>query len=229
MEAVYHESDAFVYACAATHLTHYCQEVDRRVADAVEKQFPDRRNLRILAFGDGIGTDSLRFAAIGHDVTYFEFEGFSSALALRRFCRMNLQDRTRILHSPEEIPLEEFDVVICREVLEHVVNPPSLIENLRGYLRDSGIATITESFDRVEASLPTHLAENRKYAGETERLFVTTGFRFLYSYADKRPMVFEKALASDRSRFSSLRRDRTGVIQGAIRQVGRRLLRLVPF
>jgi len=229
MEAVYSQSDAFVYACAAVHLTSYCQEVDRRVTDAVGKRFPNRGNLRILAFGDGIGTDALRFAAMGHDVTYFEFEGFSSVLAAHRFCRLNLESRTRILHSPEDIPLEEFDVVICREVLEHVVNPPSLIASLRGYLRDSGIAIITESFDRVEPSLPTHLAENRKYAGETERIFVKIGFRLLCSYPDKRPMVFQKTLDSDHLRFRSLRRDRSEVIHDSIRRVGRQLLRLVRF
>ena len=229
MQAFYKGTDSFVFELVVSHLTPGCEEIDRRVAEAIEVQYPNPKNLRILAFGDGIGTDALRLAAMGHDAAYFEFEGPSSRFAQYRFGRLNLEDRIQVLHSPEGIPLGAFDVVVCREVLEHAVDPPSVVAHLREHLRDAGIAVITESFARVEPNFPTHLAENRKYAGRTERLFVEIGFRLLHSYPDRRPMVFQKTALSDRSRFDSLEADRQYAFQNVIRRVGRYVLRFVRF
>jgi 2-polyprenyl-3-methyl-5-hydroxy-6-metoxy-1,4-benzoquinol methylase len=229
MAALYQESDAFVFELVVVHLRPYSQEIDQRVARAVWAQFPGQKNLRILAFGDGIGTDALRFAATGHDVAYFDPGGYPSALARFRFRRMNLEHRIRVYNKYEEIPNETFDVLICREVLEHVPDPPALVRNLRRYLRNSGIAVITESFGAVEPCFPTHLAENRKYQGNTARMFVQVGFGLLCSFPDQRPMVFQKTDVSDRSRFRSIQDYRTYPVREFVRRAGRELLQLLPF
>ena len=227
--AALYRSDAFVFALVVAHLRPYSQEIDQRVARAIEEQFPGRKNLRILAFGDGIGTDALRFAVIGHDVSYFDFEGYSSALARLRFRRMNLEHRIRTYKASEEIPDGAFDAVICREVLEHVPDPPAVIRDLRRYLQNSGIAVVTESFGAVEPCYPTHLAENRKYLGNTARIFVHVGFRLVCSFLDQRPMVFQKTDLSDRLRFRSVKDYRTYPIRELVRRTGHELLRLLPF
>lgn len=229
MEEFYKQSDAFVFELLVGHLNRYCQEIDQRVAQAIDSRFGERKALRILVLGDGIGTDSLRFAAMGYDVTYFEFEGYSSALAAYRFRREELNDRITMIHNLKDIPTQQFDVLICREVLEHVSDPPAVIDNIWGYLGDNGIAIITESFGRVEPEFPTHLTENKKYDGKTEFLFVKTGFRLLKSFPDRRPMVFQKTRKSDKSRFKSLVCQRQYVVRNTIRRVGRRLLRLIRF
>jgi len=229
MAALYRESDAFVFELVVAHLSPYSQEIDRRVARAVLGQFPRQKNLRILAFGDGIGTDALRFAVMGHDVSYFDFEGYSSALARLRFRRTNLEHRILTYKRSEEIPGQAFDVVICREVLEHVPDPPAVIKNLRGYLRNSGIAVVTESFGHVEPCFPTHLAENCKYQGNTPCLFVEIGFRLVCSFRDRSPMVFEKTNLADRSRFRSVRDHRPYPVREMVRRTGRELLRFLRF
>jgi 2-polyprenyl-3-methyl-5-hydroxy-6-metoxy-1,4-benzoquinol methylase len=234
MEEFYKSTNAFVFETLVTHLNHFCQEVDRRVVEAVEAYFGENKRVKILALGDGIGSDSLRFAVIGHEVTYFEFQGYSAAFANYRFQRQGLDGKIRVLHQTADIPIQQFDVVLCREVLEHVNNPPELVENIWQYLKREGIAIVTESFGRVEPAFPTHLAENKKYDGKTEFLFADVGFYLLKSFSDKRPMIFRKVEKSDKTRYASLKpsydvRTRKYVVQDKIRQMGKRALQLVKF
>lgn len=227
MEEFYKKTDAFVFELLVGHLLAYAKEIDRRVIEAIEMHFSGKKDLQILALGDGIGSDSLRFAAMGYRVVYSEFEGWSSRLAISRFRRQRFGDRIEVLHRLESIPRSHFDVVICREVLEHVSDPPSVIEGIWEYLRKDGIAVITESFSRVDSAYPTHLAENRKYHGKTDLLFVKTGFRLLKCFPSRRPTVFQKTRKTDPSRFYSLRSSTRHIVGGAIRRVGRCLLKSV--
>lgn len=222
MEKFYSQTDAFVFELLVGHLNQSCKEIDRRVSVTIQRHFDGRKNLKILVFGDGVGTDSLRLAAVGHRTTYFEFEGASSAMASYRFQRLGLGSRITVLHKIDEIPREWFDVVICREVLEHVPDPLSIITSIRKCLKWDGIAIITESFSRIEPTHPTHLARNEKYDGRTEWLFVRAGFHFLYSFPSKRPMVFQKVDERRLLRYCSLLRK--SFIRGL---VGRFLLRQI--
>lgn len=219
MERFYSETEAFVFELMVTHMGEACRVIDRRVGEAVAGVAVDLgRPLEILALGDGVGTDSLRFAAGGHRVTYFEFEGYSSAVALRRFSRMGLGDAITPIHRVEEVPRGAFDVVINREVLEHVPDPHGVVDDIWGYLRPGGVAVVTESFERVEPSFPTHLRENLRYSRQTPRIFVETGFRLVALYPGGRPMVFQKVDREDPSRFRSLPRARGGFLGRALRR-----------
>ena len=69
----------------------------------------------------------------------------------------------------------------------------------------------------------------KEYEGRTEALFVQEGFCVLEIYPDRRPMVFQKALRSDKSRFESLRRHQGYKFQNAVRKVGGQLLKKMRF
>ena len=204
MQEFYEHTNAFVFELLITHLSRFCQIIDGRITGVIRGLFNERRDLQILVLGDGIGTDSLRFAAMGYNVTYFEFKGCSSAVAVYRFLRQGFTSRITVIHKIEELPVRKFDVVICREVLEHVNNPVSVIENIWKYLKNDGIAIITESFNRIDPAFPTHLIDNVKYDGKMEYLFVKAGFRILESFPVKKPMVFQKTKKVDLLRFLSL-------------------------
>jgi SAM-dependent methyltransferase len=221
MEAFYAESDAFVFELAVIHQNRYCIEIDRRVGDAVVEAYPPGSGARILVLGDGIGTDSLRFALAGYATTYFEFEGYSSALALHRFARAGIRDEIEIIHDLDSIPEGHFDVVINREVLEHVPRPGEVVRNIWRYLKPHGLAVVTESFGRVEPDFPTHLAENARFAGQTPRLFVDAGFRVVRIPPDARPMVFRKTTTADSARYRTLPRQPSR-FRRALRRVVRR-------
>mgnify|MGYP001057925847 CR=1 FL=1 len=235
MERLYQETDAFVFELLVGHLLPYCKEIDGRVMEAIDSYAKRNTSLRTLCLGDGIGSDSLRFASMGHKVTYFEFDGYSSTLAVHRFRRQQLDGQIRMIFNLERIPISKFDVVVCREVLEHVPDPRAVIADIRRYLDQQGIAVITESFRRVEPSFPTHLAPNQRFDGKTERLFVEEGFRLLKSFPERRPMVFQRTGKSDQSRFGSLKPEPDSldtepeyVIRQMVKRIGRKLLRLIP-
>jgi 2-polyprenyl-3-methyl-5-hydroxy-6-metoxy-1,4-benzoquinol methylase len=201
MRRFYEATDAFVFELLVVHMRDACKEIDRRVIDSVDK-FAE--GSRVLCLGDGIGTDTLRFAQAGFDVAYFEFEGPSSDVARNRFARSEIEGSIQSIHELGNIPHRSYDVVINRVVLEHVPDPPGVIENIWKYLDEDGVAVITESFSRVEDRFPTHLASNQKYAGRTTQLFVEEGFHLLKSFPEERPLVFRKTKRSDATRYDSL-------------------------
>ncbi len=192
MQRFYENTDAFVFELIRSHITRYCGVVDERVVRAVTTRFPARPATRALMLGDGIGSDALRFARLGYTTAYFEFPGPSARFARWRFERTGLAGAIQVFKHPSEIPADTFDVLVCREVLEHVPQPAAIIADMRRYLRDNGLAVITESFARVEPGFTTHLAENKQYEGRTELLYAQAGFRLEEVFPQERPFVFRK-------------------------------------
>lgn len=206
LEEFYKNTYAFIFELIVSHCNEYSKVIDSRVVEAINDFAQDHDQLNILCLGDGIGSDSLRFARMNYNVTYFEFDGFSSNFAKYRFERLALNKKIKIVNTLEKIPKNSYDVVICREVLEHVENPNLVICNIWEYLKCDGVAIVTESFNRVEESFPTHLAANQKYHGKTNLLFVENGFYLVKAYSDNRPVIFRKIPKCDASRFESLKK-----------------------
>jgi SAM-dependent methyltransferase len=223
MRRFYETTDAFVFELIVVHMRDACKEIDHRVVESVNEF---SKGNRVLCLGDGIGTDSLRFAKAGFDVTYFEFEGPSSDVAQRRFARTETEGRIESIHELKNIPHERYDVVINREVLEHVPDPPGVIEDIWHYLDEEGLAVVTESFSRVEDRFPTHLASNQKYAGKTDRLFVEEGFILLDSYPGDRPLVFRKTEKTNSTRYDSLPLDYP--VRDFIRRTAKSIVDAIP-
>ena len=223
MQRFYGVTDAFVFELIVGHLRDACKEIDRRVIESVSRF---AKGEQMLCLGDGIGTDSLRFAKAGFDVTYFEFKGPSSDVAKRRFTQTETEGSIESIHELGNIPQERYDTVINREVLEHVPDPPGVIEDIWQYLDEEGLAVVTESFSRVEDRFPTHLASNQKYAGKTDQLFVEEGFTLLDSYPGDRPLVFRKTEKTDSSRYNSLSPEYP--VRDFVRRTARSIVDAIP-
>lgn len=187
----YAETDSYVYDLVVDH----CHIRRRAPWDALTARI-DRRgaNQTVLAFGDGIGSDSIAMARSGHRVTYFDIPGVTSAFARFRFERENLLQPIAVVDVESDIPAEAFDVAVCIEVLEHVSEPTAVMRALHRALRHGGIALITESFESIGEEFPSHLPENFRYAGRTHQLMEEIGFANTYYNIDpvNRPMEFTK-------------------------------------
>lgn len=191
----YQETDSYIYDLAADHCNLRREPVRDAIINRIEARGP-RQN--VLLYGDGIGNDSITIARRGHQVTYFDLSGVTSAFARYRFEKECLDGEICMLSDEAEIPRGSFDAVVCIEVLEHVPEPPSVMRTLHDALREGGIALITESFESIGDKFPSHLPENFKYAGRTHQLMEGLGFANTYYNVNpiNRPMEFTK-VASD--------------------------------
>ena len=57
-----------------------------------------------------------------------------------------LGDKAELKKSPgEEIPFEDgyFDVILCSEVIEHVLDPPKLLREIKRVMKDDGILSLS--------------------------------------------------------------------------------------
>ena len=187
----YRETSSYVYDLVVDHCHRRRRLPSQAVASRIERTGAARN---VLMYGDGIGTDSIALARLGHRVTYFDVPGVTSAFARFRFEREALPHPVTILQDEKAIPAEAFDAVVCIEVLEHVPNPPAVMRKLYRALKDEGIALITESFESIGDEFPSHLPENFQYAGRTHQLMEDLGFANTYYNTDpvNRPMEFTR-------------------------------------
>lgn len=204
MIRLYEQSDAYIF----DSMVFWGRDERRSWSDcAVERIERYRgvrdlpaRDVRVLAYGDGPGSDSLLLASRGYRVDYFDVPGSRTfAFALERFRRHGfLGNEIEVReHVEADGPGEPaaYDVVVCFEVLEHLTDPSAAIALIARALKAGGIALITEDFGNTGADFPTHLASNNRFAGRTPFMFLRQGLRLTWYRDDPlfKPMEYQKA------------------------------------
>ena len=129
---------------------------------------------RVLEIGCGAGGNAGWLRAHGaRQIVGIELDPASADVARRVF--------DDVLEGPVEEVLsairESFDLVICADVLEHLVNPGSVLVELAGHL---------DSYGTLVASIPNirhyralaRIAFGRGFAGDPEGVFDRTHLRF---------------------------------------------------
>jgi SAM-dependent methyltransferase len=186
----YEETSSYVFDLAADH----CRERRRDFWTAVLRRLDRVPGKVVLAYGDGIGTDSIALARAGYRVTYFDLPGVTSRFARFRFAREGLADHITCVDRLEDLPAGSFDAILSVEVLEHLTDPLGAMQLFHSLLRYNGVALVTESFESVGADFPSHLESNYRYAGRTHQLMESIGFASTYFNSNpiNRPMEFRK-------------------------------------
>jgi ubiquinone/menaquinone biosynthesis C-methylase UbiE len=187
----YQETHSYIYDLAGDHCRLRRRPVWKAIVQRIERRGAGQR---VLLYGDGIGSDSIALARRGHGVTYFDLAGVTANFARFRFAKEGLQHRITVVERAGEIPAEAFDVVVCIEVLEHVVDPPATMRDIYRALKEGGIALITESFESIGPEFPSHLPANFRYAGRIHQLMEGIGFANTYYNLNpiNRPIEFTK-------------------------------------
>ena len=142
-----------------------------------------------MCIGDGLGFDSVYLSQIGHAVTYFEMAGFSESFARRVFAKHGRA--IAVLSEPSQMPQNEYDVVICLDVLEHIHQPGRFVETIAGLIRPGGRLIVHAPFYMICKTSPTHLKSNRKYSGSLS-LYTNRNLRLIDGDFRWNPLVFEK-------------------------------------
>jgi len=201
MARLYHDGDGFIFESLLFWARPIRQSWIRHALDRIQghatqtgRQIGD---LQVLIFGDGPGNDSLFLARSGVTVHYHEVPGSKTYdFAVARFRRSGLWG-TRILPVESPLPqmIEQYDVVVSFEVLEHLPVPLATIAQISAMLKAGGIALITDDFGDITTALPTHLRSSARYRGATPFLFMRHGMRLTwYSTEDLfKPYEFTKS------------------------------------
>jgi SAM-dependent methyltransferase len=123
-------------------------------APASEFGLPDRKiadgrvltGKRILALGCGTGNDVWYLA---HDNQVIGLDYAGSGLDIAR--RHGMETRAADLNHDPTLPFDDnsFDVVVCKDILEHLIEPILVLREVRRILKPEGYAVI---------SVPNHFA-----------------------------------------------------------------------
>ncbi len=202
MSNFYLKTNSFIFELSASSLKQDKIEKDNYILNYVSSNLEPGKN--ILCFGDGIGTDSINFTKSGHHVTYFDIEGATTDFAKFRFSKESINNKITLCHDQKLLKEDCYDVIICREVLEHIDDPFQTVDLLYKKLKSNGLCFLSESFSRVVPQFPTHLKKNLIYAGRTVEIMVGKGFIFLESYENTRLYVFKKTDLENKKRFDSI-------------------------
>lgn len=137
----YNQSDTELFELIEWHANdaiHYRTLVLRDFAAA-------RPGRNYLDYGSGIGNDALVFAEAGFDVTLADISDCLLAFAAWRCRKRGFKVRTIDLKH-ESLPAQEFDVVLCFDVLEHIPKPLTVVRNIRAALHSGGLLLVHAPF-----------------------------------------------------------------------------------
>jgi S-adenosylmethionine-dependent methyltransferase len=123
--------------------------VARQLDEQIAGRFRVGRRLRVLDVGMGRGTQALRLARAGHDVTGLEHDPVLIAAAREALAAEpeGIRERMRIVEGDGRdtgvhfLP-GSFDVVLCHGVLMHVEEPDPLLAGLARMLAHGGLLSL---------------------------------------------------------------------------------------
>ncbi|MEU3350403.1 methyltransferase domain-containing protein [Streptomyces sp. NPDC037389] len=123
--------------------------VARQIDEQIAGRFPVGRRLRVLDVGLGQGTQALRLARAGHEVTGLEPdpEMIAAARAALAAEPEGIRERVRLIEGDGRdtgahfLP-GAFDVVLCHGVLMYVPEPDPLLAGLARVLAPGGLLSL---------------------------------------------------------------------------------------
>ncbi|MEV7685171.1 class I SAM-dependent methyltransferase [Streptomyces bungoensis] len=121
----------------------------RQLDEQIAGRFPVGRRLRVLDVGMGQGTQALRLARLGHQVTGVEQDDTMIAAAREALAGEpeGIRERVRLVQSDGRdtgvhfLP-GSFDVVLCHGVLMYVEEPDPLVAGLARMLAPGGLLSL---------------------------------------------------------------------------------------
>ena len=184
----YQQTDAFLYELVAWNRNEMKIAV-RQWLNTVLTRLPGF-SLDVLTYGDGIGCDSLYLTQAGHRVTYCDLGELSERFAQALFAAAGLPFESH--RDLGALPAEAYDAIVCLDVLEHVPDPASQVEQLARCLKPGGVLIVSAPFFAVGKEFPTHLATNMRHSGSLAKLYGRFGLQLVDGRPFHDPVVLSK-------------------------------------
>lgn len=104
---------------------------------------------RILDIGSGAGTLSLLLASQGHKVVGIDFSGEAIKKSIQSAKYLNLQTKVdfRNYDFLDYISNEQFDLILCLEVIEHILDEKKFLKKIRKMLARNGLIILSTPLD----------------------------------------------------------------------------------
>jgi SAM-dependent methyltransferase len=128
----------------------YFEEVDERryFVEPHVLEFADFsawKGKKVLEIGCGIGTDSIRFAKAGADITCLELSEKSMEICKERFKKYNLPAKFYLGNAEnilDIIPVQEYDLIYSFGVIHHAKDPELIIKGIKSYMGKNSVCKI---------------------------------------------------------------------------------------
>jgi SAM-dependent methyltransferase len=162
----YSETDCYLWELLSWNGSAYYRPYLGRL-DHLATVWPPSKSPLALDFGCGVGTAAIRLAELGYSVTVADVPGRTLEFTRRRLTARGVQfDELALRDDLPRLEREHWDVGICFDVLEHVVDPASTARELVGAVKTGGGLAIVASFNVAGDDFPHHLAAGRaKFGG----------------------------------------------------------------
>lgn len=109
------------------------------IVDSIEQV--KKKDLRILDVGCGNGNISLALGSLGYNILGVDIDPVSieKANEINQFSNVRFQ-----VYDANQFNLtDQFDAIVCSEVLEHLKNPEDLVKTLHSILKPGGVFIAT--------------------------------------------------------------------------------------
>ena len=191
----YAQTNSFLYESSVWNRTALKGDVRKWITNYLREY--SSKPLRILCVGDGLGFDSTALATAGHEVVYFEPSQPCNEYARTVFAANGVN--VRMEQTLDAIHGEQFDAVLCLDVLEHVPVPAEMVETFSRFLKPNGILITHAPFFLIHPCYKTHLRSNQKYSGNWS-LYQENGLHPIGGQFFWQPIVLQKTGEKPRGR-----------------------------
>lgn len=157
--AFYREADLYIWELMQWHASLGRRSYWQTLAQVVQRFPPDAGFRRVLDYGCGIGTDGLFLALSGYDVALMDVDGPAFRFAKHRFERRGVPGLFVEVREALPILADFYDIIICFDVFEHLLDPLGAAERLVRALRPEGVLVQTGTFSD-DGVHPCHLHQH---------------------------------------------------------------------